>query len=424
MTLRWDVPEAALLGQLIDHPPATGLHVSRPLVHSFRDVYCDTPDGELRERGARYRARFTTDGKRALTVWLPGGARVDGDAAEAGLQGVIDPARLAPWIELDVTRRLRMIAAPIVRVPLCRLTGDAMVVRRGELHTALWELALEPRGWSAGGGRWAVRVLGRRIESAFQLRPAGSDVLQRAHAALNDTEARRASRELRGERELALVAVEHGRLGLCRLGAELRIPVDKGSGEAACRDALRRLVGNGEGQLRLVGVVPPSGDRAALEVWTVRRVHGSAALQWFSPAELLERVGSPLLRDPATLATLTLAARSPLIPEWSGMAFGGGTDGGEDHAPESVARQSRLTLSELRAPVLNAEQVDPARLQPEQFLNAELSWVEFNARVLALAEDATTPLAARIRFIGIFSTNLDDFVATKVAALQQLAARQ
>ena len=422
MGQRWDVSDAAQLGHLVDNPPATGFHVSRPLVHSFRDVYCDTLDGELRERGARYRVRFTSDGKRELTVWLPGGARLDGEAAESGLQGVADPARLAPWIELDVTRRLRTIAAPMVRFPLCHLTGDAIVVRRGELHTALWELALEPRGW--GVGRWAVRALGRRIESAFQLRPAGSDVLQRAHAALNDAEGRRAGRELRGERDLALLAVEHGRLGLCRLGAELRIPVDKGSGEAACRDALRRLVGNGEGQLRLLGVVPPAGDRAALEVWSVRRVHGNAALQWFSPAELLDRVGSPLLRDPSTLATLTLAARSPLIPEWSGMAFGGGEDGGEDHAPESVARQSRVTLSEMRAPVLTAEQSDPARAQPEQFLNAELSWVEFNARVLALAEDPATPLAARIRFLGIFSTNLDDFMATKVAALQQLAARQ
>ena len=313
MGQRWDVSDAAQLGHLVDNPPATGFHVSRPLVHSFRDVYCDTLDGELRERGARYRVRFTSDGKRELTVWLPGGARLDGEAAESGLQGVADPARLAPWIELDVTRRTRSIAAPIVRFPLCHLTGDALVVRRGELHTALWELALEPRGW--GVGRWAVRALGRRIESAFQLRPAGSDVLQRAHAALNDAEGRRAGRELRGERELALLAVEHGRLGLCRLGAELRIPVDKGSGEAACRDALRRLVGNGEGQLRLLGVVPPAGDRAALEVWSVRRVHGNAALQWFSPAELLDRVGSPLLRDPSTLATLTLAARSPLIPE-------------------------------------------------------------------------------------------------------------
>jgi len=161
--------------------------------------------------------------------------------------------------------------------------------------------------------------------------------------------------------ELALIAVEHGRLGLCRLGAELRVPVDQGSGEADCRAALRRIVGSGEGSLRLLGVVPPAGDRAALEVWTARRVRGNSPLQWFAPAELLERVGSPVLRDPATLAALTMAARSPLIPEWSGAAFG--VEAG-DAAPEDVARASRVTLSELRVPVLQEELLDPARAAP------------------------------------------------------------
>jgi polyphosphate kinase len=412
MRQRWDVPDAARLAQLLDHPPAAGLRLAAPQVESFRDVYCDTPEGELRERGARYRVRLTTTGQRQPTVWLPGGARLEGEAAEVGLRGLLDPARLAPWIELDVTREIRAIQLAIVRLPLCRLTGDTIAVRRGELNARIWELAIEGP---------AARALQRRILRTFELRAVGDDVVQRAQAALNDAEAQRAARELRGERELALVAVEHGRLGLCRLGAELRIPVDKGSGEAACRAALRRLVGNGEGQLRLLGIVPPTGERATLEVWTVRRLHGNETLQWFSPAELLDRVGSPLLRDPATLATLTLAARSPLLPEWSGMAFG--TGDGEDFAPESVARQSRVTLSEMRVPVLTPEQADPSRLQPEQFLNPELSWVEFNARVLALAEDPRTPAAARIRFLGIFSTNLDDFTATKIAALQQLAAR-
>jgi polyphosphate kinase len=421
MALRWDVPTAAMLVQLLDHAPATGFRVSPPRVMCFRDLFCDTPDGELRQRGGRYRLRFTTDGQRRLTVWLPDGAKVEAAEAETRVQGLVDPARLAPWIELDVTRRSRVLAMPLVRLPLCDLVGDAITVRRGELTAPLWEFALNPRAGGWGGGSIAARSVGRRVTAALHLRAVGDDVLQRAQAALNDAEARSLARELLGERELALVAVEHGRLGLCRLGAELRIPVDRGSGEAACRAALRRLVGNGEGQLRLLGVVPPGGDRAALEVWTVRRIHGNAALQWFSPAELLDRVGSPLLRDPTTLAALTVAARSPLIPEWSGAAFG---DGGEDAVPESVAQEARVTLSELRAPVLTTDQVDPARAVPEQFLNPELSWLEFNARVLALAEDSRTPPAARTRFLGIVSTNLDDFVASKVGALKQLAALQ
>ncbi|MGE5802869.1 MAG: hypothetical protein ACM358_11485 [Gemmatimonadota bacterium] len=415
MTLRWDVPVAALLGQLIDHPPVSGVSLSTPLVTSFRDVYHDTPDGDLRQRGARYRLRFTTDGTRRVTLWLPDGARFESEEAEARVRALADPARLTTWTELEVTRRARVAQVPVLRLPLCNLIADTITARRAELNTQLWEFALQPRVW---GGGIATRSITRKIE-ALRLRPLGDDVqLQRAQAALEDAEGRALARELRGERALALIAVEHGRLGLCRLGAELRIPVDSGTGETACRAALRRLVGSGEGQVRLLAVVPPAGERAALEVWTVRRIHANTALQWFTPRELLDRVGSPVMRDPTTLAALTVAARSPLIPEWSGAAF---EDPAGDVAPEDVARASRVTLSELRTPVLAPDQIDPARAAPEQFLNPELSWMEFNARVLALAEDPRTPPAARLRFLGIFSTNLDYFVATKVGALKQLA---
>ncbi|MGH7521679.1 MAG: hypothetical protein ACREMI_10400, partial [Gemmatimonadales bacterium] len=418
MTPRWDIPDASTLGQLIDHPPAAGFHVSAPHSTYFRDVYCDTVEGELRQRGARYRVRFSADGKQRLTVWLPDGTRVEERAIES-VRALVDPERLSPWIEWEVSRRSRTVAVPLARISLCDIVGDVVTVRRGELRAARWELSLRPRVW----GRFPAGVIARRYAATSGLRPAGDDPLQRAQAALNDAEAQALSRELRGERELAFLAVEHGRLGLCRLGAELRVPLDRGSGEDACRAAVRRIVGSGEGQLRLLGIVPPTGGRAALEVWTARRLRASAALQWFAPAELLDRVGSPVLRDPATLAALTVAARSPLIPEWSGAAFGGtGGDDTSDAAPEAVARASRVTLSEMRTPLLEPDQIDPARAVPEQFLSPELSWVEFNARVLALAEDPRTPPAARVRFVGIFSTNLDDFVATKVGALKQLAA--
>src|SRR4029077_4985039 len=104
------------------------------------------------------------------------------------------------------------------------------------------------------------------------------------HDAVPSSAAEATARERRGEREVALVAVEHGRVGLCRAGAELRLPVYKGSGEDACRAAWRELVGSGEGQLRLLGVVPRSGDRVPLEVWTARRLPRNSGnggtLQW------------------------------------------------------------------------------------------------------------------------------------------------
>ena len=55
------------------------------------------------------------------------------------------------------------------------------------------------------------------------------------------------------------------------------------------------------------------------------------------------------------------------------------------------------------------------------FKNRELSWLDFNARVLQEAEDPNVPLIERIRFIGIFSNNLDEFYKVRYATVKRIA---
>src|SRR6266566_585348 len=84
-------------------------------------------------------------------------------------------------------------------------------------------------------------------------------------------------------------------------------------------------------------------------------------------------------------------------------------------AKTSIADEPSAGVELLRKDVPTANRFS----DPQNFINRELSWLEFNRRVLEEAQDVTQPLIERIKFLSIFSSNLDEFFEIRVAGIKQ-----
>jgi polyphosphate kinase len=99
------------------------------------------------------------------------------------------------------------------------------------------------------------------------------------------------------------------------------------------------------------------------------------------------------------ISSVTEAETRPVDTDWV-------SDGSTPEAPPATTADA-IDISQSEA------------LPDDRYLNRELSWLDFNARVLALAADPSLALLERAKFLAIFSSNLDEFYMVRVAGLKR-----
>ena len=406
-----------------------GMLTTRPTFQLLRETYFDTNDGALRDQKMTLCLRAEARGLQTLELSVTGRVNLQGvvevtsletpvvdgglyatlrGASEVAtrLREVVDPDALRPRVAVDVDREAREMRRGWFGRPSHRVTFDDMVAHAPGVTRTFQELTLT----ELSQGPVQLETLAGRLAADHGIEADGLDTYGRVSSWFEGPEG--APRlDTTPDVRLALLLMRRGEVALVESERGLVPPSTRGSGEDLALEYLREIRGSEAGdtpELDLVGFAPVGRGISDVEVWLHEHIPAgelSEGFVWIPLMELLLRVGGPRLRAPALIATLSLLVRSEI-----------------GHRLQREAPIDRGAPRLLPVPPDRPEGIAPGAL-PEDLLDLELSILDFNQRVLELAEDPSIPLLERFRFLAIFSSNLDEFFVVRVGRLKDEVAR-
>jgi len=424
MSRRLNIPVADV--QALEHIATTKrparMSAGRPTYQLLRETFFDTPDGILRDNRITLRLRVEARGRQVVELHVMDAVNLQGVVEETiletpvvdgGLYGTLagtsevasrlreltDLAALRPQVALDIDRETRELKAQFWSRAQHRITFDQIVAHAPGATRAFQEVTVT----EIAAGATPLETLGNRLRTAFGIDSDGLDTFERVRKALGGS-ADATKPEVPHDVLVALLLLKDGKVALVEEREGFTLPRARGSGEELAKEYLAEVLNQDAQNLDvdLVGFAPMRGGGADLEVW-VHELPSVSRLKegfvWVPLDELMERVGGPRLRGPGLVAALLLVVRSAV---------------GVRLLRDCPPRGPSPTVLPLEA---RAGSVKPGK-GDDDYLDLELSILEFNQRVLELAEDVELPLLERFFFLSVFSSNLDEFFVVRIGRIK------